>query len=293
VPYADLHTHTHCSDGRLSPTRLVEAASERGIRVLSVTDHDTVAGLEEADRAAKANGITLVPGVELSVAVDGNEIHLLAYGFDPEHAALVERLDALETARIDRMRAMLDRLHGLDVPVSADAVQAQARDAESLGRPHLALALKNGGYVETVQEAFDRYIGRGGPAFVAKPPVPASDVLTTIHDAGGIGVLAHPGHWTPSARLRTLIEHGLDGIETIHPSHDDSLESYYERWARSNNLVGTGGSDYHGHRELDEEPLGRHGLTRAAWKTLQAVLEDRTVWGRHQLKGTDPAGSPS
>ena len=289
VPYADLHTHTHCSDGHRSPTSLVQAAAERGLHVLSVTDHDTVAGLSEAQQAAESCGVTLVPGVEMSVTVDGDEIHLLGYGFDPTHPALLDQLSALEAARADRMQAMLERLRDQGISIAEEAVQAEARNAESLGRPHLAAALVEGGHVETQQEAFDRYLGRDGPAFVAKPPVPAGGVIEMLHDAGGLAVLAHPGHWTPSARLRALAERGLDGIETVHPSHDASLERYYERWAQAKDLICTGGSDYHGHREGEDDLFGTRGLDRAAWRRLRTVFDERTAWGRRPVEGSNPS----
>jgi predicted metal-dependent phosphoesterase TrpH len=272
LPYADLHTHTHCSDGRLSPSALVEAAAEQGIRVLSVTDHDTIEGLAEAGAAAKRHGVQLVAGVELSVTVDGEEVHLLGYGFDPEHDGLNDHLTRFVQVRRERAEQMVARLRTAGVDLSLAAVEDAARHAQAVGRPHVATALVEGGHVDSAQEAFDRFLAAGQPAFVEKPPVPAGDVLALLHDAGGIGVLAHPGHWTPSQRLRRLVDAGLDGIETTHPSHDSYLRDYYRRWAASHDLVATGGSDYHGREEPDDTAFGRLGLSGEEWARLQPAL---------------------
>jgi hypothetical protein len=280
VVHADLHTHTHCSDGQLSPAALVDRAVSKGIQVLSVTDHDTTAGLAGAARAAADRPIAVVPGAELSVTVDGHEVHLLGYGFDPSHPSLQDHLQRFADARTERMQAMIARLQERGVSVAMEDVGREARRAQSLGRPHLAQALVTGGHVDTVQEAFDEYLAAGRPAHVEKPPVPAEKVLTLLHDAGGIGVLAHPAHWTPSARLRALVDRGLDGIEVVHPSHDASLQSYYERWARGRDLLRTGGSDFHGHRERDAEALGRVGLDGDQWDALRSRLVEETAWGR-------------
>lgn len=270
--HADLHTHTHCSDGTRAPADLVALAASRGLHVLAITDHDTVAGLAEAQSAAQAHGVHLVTGTELSVTVNEHEVHLLGYGFDPTHDGLTRHLDRFVEARRERVRSIVSRLQdvGLHVEMAdvEQVVEATGTDEvphqHALGRPHVAQALVRGGHVDTVDDAFDRYLSRGQPAFVAKPPVPASDALDLLHDAGGIGVLAHPGHWTPTTRLRALIDVGLDGIEVVHPSHDVTLESYYQRIARSRGLLTSGGSDFHG-RGDDDERFGRLGMDREHW----------------------------
>lgn len=280
TPYADLHMHTHCSDGRHAPAELVARAARTGVRAISVTDHDTVAGLAEAAETAEAHGLAFLSGVELSVTVDGEEVHLLAYGFDPAHEGLKAHLDRFLEARRDRVRRIVEALQQAGVGVTMDdvLVQAGADDApetalpQALGRPHVAAALVEAGAVDAMQEAFDRYLGRGAPAFVSKPEMPAADVLAIVHDAGGIGSLAHPGHWTPSAQLRALVDAGLDAIEVVHPSHDASLRDYYLRAASSRGLLVTGGSDYHGTRPDDEARLGTYGLTQPSWERLQAAL---------------------
>lgn len=270
--YADLHTHTSCSDGTFAPEGLVKRAAERGVRGLAVTDHDTVEGVAEAQRASEAHGLHFVPGVELSVTLDGREIHLLAYGVKPSHEGLQQFLRAMKEARRERARRMIERLRDEGVDVRDQKLETAVASNSSVGRPHVAAALVRGGFVESVDQAFEQFLGRDRPAFVAKPEVPAPKALALVHEAGGVGVLAHPGHWTPSAIIRQLVEEGLDGIETVHPSHDASLQQYYGRLARGHGLLETGGSDYHGRTPEEDEHLGSVGLTRAKWERFREAL---------------------
>ncbi|PSQ89659.1 MAG: phosphoesterase [Bacteroidetes bacterium QS_8_64_10] len=260
APLADLHAHTSCSDGRLTPAALVRKAEEHGLRALAVTDHDTVAGLDEA-RATSVNcELHVIAGVELSVTVDGEELHLLGYFFEINHPRLREALGRMRDGRRRRAKAMVKRLREKGVTLSFEAVEEQARDASAIGRPHVAAALAAGGHVASHQEAFDRYLHDGGPAFVRKSRFPIREALAALHDAGGIGVLAHPGQHTSTERVERLAKAGLDGLEVHHPSHPPHLAQYYEREARRLDLIPTGGSDYHGHRKRDEQRLGQYGI---------------------------------
>ncbi len=269
--YADLHLHTTCSDGRLAPAALVARVAEAGVQVVAVTDHDTVEALPAARAEATRRGLTLVTGVELSVTVDATEVHLLAYGFDPAHDGLCRHLEAFRTARADRAAAMARALTRLGAPVTMDDVEAAA-DGAIIGRPHVADALVARGHVATTQEAFDRYIARGQPGHVAKPRVPARAALDLVHEAGGLGVLAHPGHATGGWLLQTLVNAGLDGLEVYHPAHDAMLTDYYRRMAEAFGLVVTGGSDYHARGPGGDARLGRLGLTEAAWERLHPAF---------------------
>lgn len=269
--YADLHVHTTCSDGALSPPDVVDKAVERGLRVLAVTDHDTVAGLSGAQERAADCDLRFLPGVELSITVGDNEIHLLAYDIDPDHAALVDHLESMAEGRKERAERMVERLRAEGIDVYDDTLAEDMASDGAVGRPHVASALVRGGFVDTIRAAFDRYLGRGEVAFVEKPEVPADRILPLVHEAGGVGVLAHPGHWTPSAVIRALVDAGLDGIETVHPSHDPSLRTYYERLARGYGLVETGGSDYHGWTEDDEDHFGSLGMSRVQWERFMEV----------------------
>lgn len=270
--YADLHTHTTCSDGTASPSALVAAAAERGIQGLAVTDHDTVAGVAEAQAAAQDRGLEWVAGIELSATLGEDEVHLLAYGIDPTHDALQDHLQWMRDARRQRGRQMIEQLrdHGLSIPEGA--LEAQVEGTSAVGRPHVAAVLVAEGHVDTTREAFERYLGRDGPGFVDKPTVPAADVLDLVHRVGGVGVLAHPGDGMSSRHVRRLVEVGLDGIEVYHPSHRSSLAGYYRRLADDYDLLVSGGSDYHGRTERDEKRFGTIGLSEAAWERFRAAL---------------------
>jgi hypothetical protein len=270
--YADLHAHTTYSDGQLAPAALLEKAAARGLRVLAITDHDTLAGWDAARTAAAGGPVELIPGVELSVTVGGQEVHLLGYGFDPFHEGLRAHLEWFADARRERARRMVERLNAHGIELAFAAVQQAAGDAHAIGRPHVAMALVDAGYVDTHDDAFEHYLHQGGPAFVEKPEFPAADALDLLHAAGSIGVLAHPGHWTSGRTLHLLRRAGLDGIEVRHPSHNASLVAYYQRLARDFGLASTGGSDYHGHRPGDEERLGTCGLNRAEWDAVSDAV---------------------
>lgn len=270
--HADLHTHTDASDGILSPAALVDRAAERGLQALSVTDHDTVGGLKLAATAAEERGLEFLPGIELSATLEGEEIHLLAYNFDPNHAGLQRHLTAMQEARRDRAWTIVKRLRDRGIEVEDDRLRTDIASVDAIGRPHLAAALVRAGHVDTPGEAFERYLGRGQPGYVAKPAFAAGEALALIHDAGGVGVLAHPGHWTSGIQIRRLVELGLNGLETQHPSHDASLRGYYERLARGYGLCTTGGSDYHGRTDDEDTHFGTVGMNRSEWERFREVL---------------------
>lgn len=257
--HLDLHLHTTCSDGSVTPEALVVAAEGAGLHAIAVTDHDTTAGVEPARRTAEARGrLTVVAGTELTCSLVGREAHLLAYGIDPAHAAMggfVERGAALRRARLD---AMLGRLRALGVVVGADDVELEAECA-AVGRPHLARALVRTGAVESVEEAFTRYLGDGRPAYVPSRGPDVREGIAAIAAAGGLSVWAHPAleDAREFARLREL---GLDGVEALRPSFDPATSIALERAAREHGLVVTGGSDWHGG---SRPPLGAWFVTEA------------------------------
>ena len=268
--YADLHTHTHCSDGTLAPAALVRRAAERGVRALAVTDHDTMAGLEAARTAAEEHGIQFVNGVELSVEVDDHSVHLLGYGFDSEHPALTDYLSAFSRRRRERLDAMIARLAENGVEVSTTAVDRQVGTSAAPGRPHLARALAEEGHVDSYLAAFDEYLDTDQPAYIPAPTQPAAEAIEVLHGAGGVAVLAHPGQWTPGRVLTALRDRGLDGIECVSPSHPDYLVDYYQNICRTHDLLETGGSDYHGDSEETDMHLGTLGLTEEQWERFRA-----------------------
>ncbi len=267
--YADLHTHTHCSDGGLAPEALVERAADRGLQVLSVTDHDTTNGLEAARAAARSHGIRLVSGVELSVEVDSHSVHLLGYGFVPGHPALTDYLSAFSRRRQERLDRMIRRLSEVGVEVSPQVIERHVAASVAPGRPHLARALVDEGHTESYRAAFEQYLGADQSAYVPAPTRPATEAIDALHAAGGVAVLAHPGQWIPGSVLMALREHGLDGIECHFPSHPDYLVDYYQNLCRSHDLLATGGSDYHCGSSPEESDLSAVGLTKSQWERFR------------------------
>ncbi len=267
--YADLHTHTHCSDGTRSPKALVQKAAEHGVQALAVTDHDTVAGLEAARAAAEATGVRFVNGVELSVEAEGRSIHLLGYGFDPDHKALVAYLSAFTNRRRERFDQMVERLSDAGVSVPDEILRRHVEMSVAPGRPHLARALVAAGQVETYREAFAEYLGREQPGYVPAPTQPVATAIDALHAAGGVAVVAHPGQWMPREILGALRTQGLDGIECICPSHPDYLVDYYRDICRTHGLLVTGGSDDHGGADPEQQRLGVYGLTKPQWERFR------------------------
>ncbi len=267
--YADLHAHTHCSDGMLDPEVLVKRATERGVEVLAVTDHDTTDGLDRAKAATKEQDIDFVTGVELSVEVDDRTVHLLGYGFDSGHTAITDYLDAFSRRRWERLDQMIRHLTELGVGVESEVVERHVGTSSAPGRPHLARALVDEGHVDSYQAAFEQYLDTNQPAYVPAPTQPAAKAIEVLHTAGGVAVLAHPGQWTPTQVLKALRKWGLDGIECYSPSHPDYLVDYYRTICHAHDLVITGGSDYHGGSDHEETDLGSVGLTRRQWERFR------------------------
>jgi hypothetical protein len=271
----DLHMHTTASDGLLSPAALVQAVREAGLQVFSVTDHDTVDALAEAETHARPLTLRLVPGIELSAVWQRAELHLLGYFVDPEHAALLAFLRGRREARRARLQVMLARLRGLGMPVDGEEVLARARDG-NVGRPHLARVLVQHGFVASTDEAFDRYLGEGKPAYVPRPDVAVPEAIRVIHEAGGLASLAHPGLYSRDGAIPDLVAAGLDAIEVYHVNHTPALTAHYRRLAERRGLLVTGGSDFHGAAGGDHAPApGMPCLPEADFSRLQAAAETR------------------
>lgn len=253
APGIDLHAHTTASDGSLTPTELVGKARALGLAALAVTDHDTLGGLRQAQSAAACVGLDLVPGVELSVEDDAGRFHLLGYGFDPENAALADTLITLRRSRAARNALMAEKMAALGLPVTMDDVRAEAgEDAQVIARPHFARALIKKGVVESVQEAFDKYLSTGKPLYLPKEVLTPRDAIALIHGAGGVAVMAHPGlvpldEAALADRVARLAQDdGLDGIEAYYSQHSRADTHRFLALAARLGLLVTGGSDFHG-----------------------------------------------
>ena len=268
----DLHMHTNCSDGVLSPASLVHLAHDRGLGVIAITDHDTVNALPEALEAGEELGIEIIAGVELSVDVLGKELHLLGYFFDPDDADLRSHLEKFRKDRKERAYHMVERLQQSGINLSMQEVEAQAQ-GDVLARPHIAKAMLQAGIIQHEEEAYQQYIGDNSNAFVQKNLPSVEESVDLLHRAGGIGVLAHPGHWVTDRQIKRMCEAGLDGIETVHPAHDEMLVRYYRQKAIDLFLAQTGGSDFHGSRESDLRHLGEIGMQTADLERLKRRFE--------------------
>lgn len=243
--------HSTVSDGSLPVEELVTAVHAAGVAVFALTDHDSVDGLPIARERAARLGIELIAGVELSTRHDNLELHILGYGFDPEHPLLVEKLTQQKAARHQRLPALVDKLNQLGLAITIEDVYRAAGDSNP-GRPHVARALAALGLVRDTDDAFRRYLGDQAPANVRKVVPSPADAISWIHAAGGKAVWAHPlarqiqrqGGFEGLAR--ELQAAGLDGLEEIHPAHDLGVRRKIRQVARELGLKLTGGSDFHG-----------------------------------------------
>jgi 3',5'-nucleoside bisphosphate phosphatase len=240
----DLHTHTLFSDGLLTPEAVVAHAVEHSLAALAITDHDSVEGVERA-RVAAGSALELVPGIEVSSTLDGADLHLLGYYVDPVDAGLLEALARFREERLRRALAMVERLASLGAPVDFDEVVELAGPGV-VGRPHVAEALLRAGHVETMDEAFRRFIGARGEAFVQRPSFRPERAIDLIHAAGGVSVLAHPGSSVSDLVIEQMAAAGLRGIEVWHPQHGAVAVRRFHALAHRLDLLETGGSDYHG-----------------------------------------------
>ncbi|OUQ86488.1 phosphatase [Brevibacillus brevis] len=275
---ADLHTHTKASDGTCEPAENVRLAKEAGLAALAITDHDTVAGIPEAMEAARALDVEIIPGVEVSSVGKGQDIHVLGYFVPYEDPAFEERLFRLRETRHERNQLLIARLQELGIDISLEKVYRRKQGTDkNIGRPHIAEELIELGVVSTIAEAFDKYLGKGGAAYVNPPRITPQEAITLIKEAGGVAVLAHPGLYDDDELVQELIVFGLDGIEVNHPDNDEVQKMRYSKWAAQYGLVVTGGSDFHGWR--GEEPfhamLGSHTAGMDAVEQLRAIAEKR------------------
>lgn len=249
--YADLHLHTIASDGALTPSQLVSEAKAKGFFAIAITDHDTTAGLEEALTAGKKFGIEVIPGIELSTLEGEREIHLLGYYLNPENDTLQQILNKIIVARENRALYMVEKLVALGYELSIDRV-SEIAGGEFIGRPHIAQALLEQGYISETKEAFSKaFIGRGGRAYVERFKLKPSEGIELLLQAGAVPVLAHPGHLSSEPPLvedeiTPLLSAGLRGIEAYYSKHSPEQEEYYKHLAEKYNLLITGGSDCHG-----------------------------------------------
>ncbi len=253
----DLHIHSTASDGMFTPSEVVHLALERGLTVIALTDHDTLAGVAEAQRAAIGTELEVIAGVEVNSEGDWGDLHFLGYYVDPEESLLRERLQAMREARVGRAYKMVERLREMGMELEWGEVRALAGGA-SVGRPHVARALLDRGYVSTIREAFDRFIGNDGPAYVPRLRLTPPEVIEAIIGAGGVPVIAHPAHSGRTAveRIPEFVGYGLRGVEVYYPHHSPEEIETLLGLCRKYDLLVTGGTDFHGPAVREGAPLG-------------------------------------
>jgi len=271
----DLHLHTTASDGLLSPSDLVIRARAAGLFVISITDHDTTAGCDAARGAARAAGVDLIPGIEISAVDNGRDVHILGYSIDTASARLRSFLETQREERLRRVREMGDRLEALGCPVDVAPILESAARGRSVGRPQIAAALLAKGYVATRDEAFDRFLEHGGPAYVARRGAAPSEVVAIVHEAGGVASLAHPGVLRRDDLIARLAAAGLDGLEALHSDHDEATEARYRALARDLDLLVTGGSDFHGDVQHRATRFGELSMSSAELDALRRAADRR------------------
>lgn len=245
---ADLHLHTTCSDGAYTPEALAAAARKMNLKTIAVTDHDSVEGFAAVQRAAEGTGVEVVPGIEIGTALGDDareEIHIVGLFLDAESSELRAAAERIRRARIDRALKMIEKLNHIGIELRSEEVLSSARGG-SVGRLHIAQALLRKKRIGTVGEAFQRWIGQGGPAYVPRERPSAGEAVRLIHAAGGVAVMAHPAKTGRDADLPTIIAAGIDGIEVYCGDQTRDKEQHYLKIAAAHGLLVSGGSDCHG-----------------------------------------------
>jgi predicted metal-dependent phosphoesterase TrpH len=272
----DLHTHSTASDGIYSPTDLLHHAAEASLRVIALTDHDTTEGLAEAAQAAQELHIDFIPGVEINTDISGGEVHVLGYFLEYKRSAFQTTLRTLRDARVSRGQRMVELLNEQGIPISWERVRTIAQG--SVGRPHVAKALLEAGYVQTIGEAFDKYIGNGKPAYVPRYKLTPVDAVRLIASANGLPTIAHPitlpglqelRGWLPELRAA-----GLVGLETYYGPYTSEQEQSLLALANEFDLIPTGGTDFHG-PGIHPTPLGGRFVPPASVERLKALASTK------------------
>ncbi len=260
----DLHTHSHYSDGTKSPAELVQLASMSGVTAIAITDHDTMDGVGEAEAVSAKYGVEVVPGVELSVVHENLVLHILGYYVDAQQKDMAHALTVLQEARDRRNEKIIVKLQELGIAASIEEMK-EISGVGQTGRPHIAKLLMNHGVVRSMSQAFNEYLAKGCRAYVGRFAYSAKDAIAFINAAGGIAVLAHPIQVDKTlcvlnSLLPVLKDYGLEGIETYYPSQKKKMQKRIRKFAATNDLLLTGGSDYHGDIRPGTRLAGGHNV---------------------------------
>lgn len=275
---ADLHIHTNASDGDLSPEDVITKVSGKGLQTISITDHDTIKGYLEAKEYASGKKIELIPGVEISVQWEDREIHVLAYAFDEENEEFQNLISNQKSARRKRMKAIVKALKKQGLDISYEEVLSESHPG-NIGRPHAAAILIQKGYVASIAEAFIRYLSTEKLGNIKTEYATLEEVMAIVHGAGGILSIAHPGRLFTQSEIKDLLNYPFDGVECIHPSHTYKIQKKLIDLATSNNLLITGGSDFHGSQKSEYDPY--LGVVTISTKLVEALK--RTADSRKRM----------
>jgi len=273
----DLHMHTTHSDGSYTPRELVRYAKKKRLDCISVTDHDTISSFNECADEAGKQGIELIPGIEISAQFEPGTLHILGFFLDPRHAGLKKSLEEIQKARAERNPQIVERLSRLGIPISYEEVQAES-GGKQVGRPHFARVLLKKGAVKSIDEAFDKYLSKGRPAYVDKRRLSSRDAIRMIREAGGVASVAHPkqmrlGEEKLSREFERLVGEGLGGIEAYNSCQNRNEAELYKRLAKRFHLLITGGSDFHGANK-PEVDLGYLGDgVELGYEVIEAMRE--------------------
>lgn len=266
--WVDLHVHTSYSDGLLKPAEMVQRARTENLAAIGIVDHDSIDGLGEALEEGQRSGVEVVPGVELSSQYNGKDVHILGYYFNPRCRNLADYLKMFREERHKRAEKMIRNLNDSGVKILIEDVEGRAK-GKCIGRPHLAEELMNKGYVDTIQEAFQKYIGYGSDAYEEKYKLPPEEAIRLITGAKGLAFLAHPGAGISETVITNFVKSGLDGIEVVHPFLYPERQKLLKSIAQKLGLLMSGGSDCHGGRDGNFY-MGRHMVPYAY---LQAIKD--------------------
>ena len=270
----DLHLHTLASDGRLTPTELVQMVAKNGLKTISITDHDSTEGLAEAYEAVKEfPDLRIIPGIEMSADIPGDEVHVRGYFLDYHNEEFQATLSEFRRGRVDRAKVMVEKLQDLGKPVDWERGQDFAGDG-TVGRPHIALAMVEAGYFKEPKEAFDEYLGNNGLAYFDRPKLAPAAGVEMIKKVGGVPVLAHPTFMNDmEAGISNLKKVGLVGMEVYYAQYDDDTVRHLARLAKEYDLIPCGGSDYHGLGNSGEPLPGTLGPPEETIKLLEDAAE--------------------
>ena len=287
--FADLHLHTYFSDGTYGPEELAAHAEKHGLKAVALTDHDTMEGCERAATACRERGIEFIPASELTAELNDVELHLIGYFLDAANEKLRRELAVFQQVRQQRIHEMAARLRRIGIPLQAETVFTLA-NCRAPGRPHVARALVQEKLCGSLDEAFERFLKKGKPAWVPKFKMSALQAIELIHQAGGLAVMAHPGLNRTDEVIPALVKAGLDGIECFHTKHSTAVTEHYLQIAEKYYLLVSGGSDCHG-MSKGKPLIGTIRIPYVYVQRLKDAALQRSLARGFQIAGSGPGAS--